>query len=93
MLTTLTNVWWCILIALSHSMAKGNGPPVQSSETPSTSSPTSHTLKLYDDDDNDEVANAELSSGSAPCRNNVQYINTISLRFLINTQLYYCTHA
>ena len=51
--------------------SKENEPPVQSSELPSTLLPTSHTLKLYNDDyDNgdDKVANAEPSSGSATQR-------------------------
>ena len=51
---------------IQEKSSKGNKPPVQSSETPSSPLPTSHTLKLYDDDDdNDEVANAESSAGSA----------------------------
>ena len=31
---------------VQESSSKGNGPPVQSSETPSTSSPTSHTMMM-----------------------------------------------
>ena len=42
---------------------------MQSSETPSSPLPTSHTLKLYDDDDdNGEVANAESSASSTTQR-------------------------
>ena len=53
---------------IQEKSSKGNKPPVQSSETPSSPLPTSHTLKLYDDDDNDEVTNAESSAGSATQR-------------------------